>query len=40
MLFEVKFDQYSSLKKFKELDGGERLLKVKVQRFIDYNIDV
>jgi hypothetical protein len=40
MLFEAKFDQYSKLKKFREIDGGEFLLKNKVQRFIDFNIDM
>ena len=40
MLFEAKFDEYSKLKKFRDVDGCEFLLKKKIHNFIDFNIDM
>ena len=39
-LFEAKFDEYSRRKNFRNVDGGECILKNKVERFVNFNVDV
>ena len=35
ILFEAKFEQYSQLQKFRDMENGEYVLKNYVSRFID-----
>jgi hypothetical protein len=35
VLFEAKFEQYSQLKKFRDMENGEYILKNYVSRYID-----
>ena len=40
ILFEAKFEKYSQLQKFRDMENGEYVLKNYVSRYIDTKIKV